>query len=228
LCDARKANASVFKKIYVRMRSLLLGVALGVGALSATAQDLDYPDYRSKKDNFLKVQEKDVRNDLATFTMAGVEESISKLPLKSIPLKDYGRDFMKFEGNGLQVIVKTGRFDSSKHKLIFMEGHLVKIDKKAFYGSYGSLPKMTIESITVLNGKDTIPIPVTAYNDLYDPSYNYYDANGVARTRNAVYLSADNRRIYIYLLNPVQKNEYTWVIQDKQYLRRVVDWKFLN
>lgn len=193
------------------------------------AQDEEFRDFRNKKDNFLKVSQKDIRADLATFLMAGIDESIGKLPLKSVPVKSYGPDYMTWANDQLQVTIKTGVFDPSKHKIQLEEKHVVKIDGKPYYGNYGEMPRTTIESITVLIGKDTVAIPRTAYFDLYEPSFFYQDKDGTSKTRNGVFLSNDGRSIYIYLLNTSYKgNEYTWVIQDKKYLRRVVDFDVLK
>lgn len=193
------------------------------------AQDLEFRDFRNKKDNFLKVTQKDIRSDLASFLMAGIDESISKLPLKSVPVKAYGNDYMTFANDQLQVTIKTGVFDESKHKIMLEEKHVVKIDGKPYYGNYGEMPRTTIESITVLIGKDTVAIPRTAYFDLYEPSFFYQDKDGSSKTRNGVFLSNDGRSIYIYMLNTAYKgNEYTWVIQDKKFLRRVVDFDVLK
>ncbi|HTF28078.1 MAG TPA: hypothetical protein VK625_04490, partial [Flavitalea sp.] len=63
-------------------------VSIMILVLSASAQD-DLPDYRNKKDNFSKVHEKDIRSDLGSFAIAGIEERIGKKPLKSIPARNY-------------------------------------------------------------------------------------------------------------------------------------------
>jgi hypothetical protein len=78
----------------------------------------------------------------------------------------------------------------------------------------------------VLIDKDTIPIPVTAYTDLCNVSFTYRDNSGTERSNNGVYLSKDDRKVYIYLLNKDGKGGYevTWVIQDKKFLRRVLDY----
>ncbi len=194
------------------------------------AQD-DNPDGRSKKDNFSKMREKDIRSDIAAFAMAGIDESVGKLPLKNIPMTDYGNNFMKFEGNDVSVVVKAGTFIPAKHKLAYYEEtFLVKIDGKPYFGNYGKVPKTTIESVTVLVGKDSVAIPATAYFDLYNPSFIYKDASGTERTLNSVYFSPDKRTMYIYMLNKEDKGSYevTWVIQDKKYLRRVVDFNLLK
>jgi len=64
------------------MRILIAFVLIQL-ALNSNAQD--FPDYRSKRDNLAKIPQKDVKADLATFTLAGIDESIGKLPLRSIP-----------------------------------------------------------------------------------------------------------------------------------------------
>ncbi|HEX3935466.1 MAG TPA: hypothetical protein VHW43_12350, partial [Puia sp.] len=149
--------------------------------------------------------------------------------LPSVPVVDYGPNFMKYANDHIQVIIKTGIFLAARHKLMQQEGHLLRIDGKPYYGGvYGQPPHTSIASITVIVDKDTVPIPNTAYFDLYDPKFSYNEI-GATRTRNGVFLSNDKRTFYIYMLNIDNKGtEYTWVIRDKQYLRRVVDWGFLN
>jgi hypothetical protein len=210
------------------MRNLIC-LVLTMSGLSAMAQDLDYPDFRQKKDNFSKIAEKDIRADVASFALAGVDESIGKAPLTSIPVVDYGPNFMKYADDKIQVIIKTGFFLGSKHKLMMQEGHLLRIDGKPYYGGiYGQPPHTTIESITVVVGQDTVAIPPTAYFDLYDTKFSFNE-NGATRSRNGVFPSNDKHTFYIYMLNIDNKGvEYTWVIRDKQYLRRVVDYGFLN
>jgi len=173
---------------------------------------------------------------MASFSLAAVDESIGKAVLRAIPITESGSNFMKFEGPDeqgqlIQVTIRTGIFNPAKHKLMFSEKHLLRIDNHPYYGgNYGEQPKTTIESVTVVTGKDTIPIPPAAYSDLYDPRFSFNES-GATRTRNAVYLSADKNAhtFYIYMLNIENGgSEFTWVIRDKQYLRRVVDFGFLS
>jgi hypothetical protein len=209
---------------------ILLPVFFLCFVLTAAAQD-DYPDYRSKKDNFIKISQKDIRNDLASFAIAGIDESTGKGKLKSIPATHTDASSMKFEGNNIQVIIKAGGFDKSKHKLQYYdEKYLVKIDGKPYYGSYGEVPRSTIAEVTVIRDKDTIRIPSTALFDLYNPTFSYRDGSGTVKTFNGVYLSNDNKTIYVYMLNKETRGSYevTWVIQDKQYVRRVVDFGLLR
>jgi hypothetical protein len=210
------------------MRIVLFVLFAGI-SLAGQAQDLDFPDYRSKRDNFAKITDKDIRADVASFALAAVDESIGKAQLKSVPIKEYGNNFMSFENDNIQVTIRTGVFDPHKHKLMMSESHLLRIDGKPYYGGiYGLPPRTTVESVTVIVGKDTVPIPPTAYFDLYDPKFSFNES-GTTRTRNGVFLSNDKHSFYIYMLNiDNHGSEFTWVIRDKQYLRRVVDFGFLN
>ncbi|MEJ7769958.1 MAG: hypothetical protein WKF89_19215, partial [Chitinophagaceae bacterium] len=141
-------------------------------------------------------------------------------------------NFMRFEGNNIKVIIKTSLFDASKHKMAYYEEkHLVKMDGKPFYGSFGKIPKTSIEAVNVvINNKDTVNIPPVAFADLYNPSFSYKDGSGTVRSLNNVYLSPDNRKIYIYMLNREASGTYevTWVIQDNKFLRRVLDFGLLK
>ena len=208
---------------------MIIGLLLVTTGSACFAQDLDFPDFRNKKDNYNKIREPDIRNDIASFALAALDESIGKPQLATVPVKDFGLNFMSFQNDNIQVIIRTGIFTPAKHKLMKSEEHILRIDGKPYYGPPpGQLPHTTIESITVVVGKDTVPIPATAFFDLYEPRFSYSE-NGAARTRNGVFLSNDKHTFYIYMFNNDGGGfEYTWVIRDNQYLRRVVDWGFLK
>lgn len=211
------------------MRIVIISFFLFLTGSACFSQDLDFPDFRQKKDNFNKIREQDIRNDVASFALAALDESIGKSQLAIVPVKDYSLNFMSFQDDHIQVIIKTGIFTPSKHKLMKQEDHILRIDGKPYYGPPpGEVPHTTIESITVVVDKDTVAIPATAYFDLYEPRFSYSE-NGATRTRNGVFLSNDKHTFYIYMFNNDGGGfEYTWVIRDKQYLRRVVDWGFLK
>jgi len=200
-----------------------------LAGLKTKAQDLDFPDFRSKKDNFSKISDKLARADVASFALAGVDESIGTAQLKTVPVKDYGNNYMTFDDGNIQVTIRTGVFFPSKHKMMYTEKHLVRIDNHPYYGgTYGEPPQVTIESITVVVGKDTVAIPPAAYSDLFDPQFSF-NQSGSTRSRNGVFLSNDKHTFYIYMLNiNGGGSEFTWVIRDKQFLRRVVDFGFLK
>lgn len=192
------------------------------------AQDLDFQDTRKKTESFLKLQPKEVRADVATFALAGISESVGALPLPKIPYQSFGRDSMTFVGEGIKAIIRTAPFDPAKHKFIYDEKYLVKIDKKTYYGDYGNMPKTYISEVTVIIGNDTVKIPSMAYDDLFNLRFAYKD-KGVERTTNAIYKSKDGHRIYVYLFSKDNTGSYevTWIIQDKNYMRRVLDYGFM-
>ncbi len=194
------------------------------------AQNDDYPDYRSKKEIFSRIMEKDIRSDIASFSMGGIDESIGKTPLKTLPITGFGNNFIAFAGDNIQVKVTSAPFDKSKHKLGFYEEkYLVKIDNKPYFGDYGKVPKTTVASVLVVIDKDTVSIPQAAYSDLQNPIFSFSD-HGAQKSQDKVYLSNDGHRVYVYLLKQEEGGSYevTWVIQDKKYVRRVVDFGFLK
>jgi hypothetical protein len=217
------------RTVFAPFAAPCVGLLLVLTASACFAQDLDFPDFRSKKDNFSKIREQDIRGDIATFALAALDESIGKGQLATVPVKDYGVNFMSFQNDNIQVIIKTGIFTPAKHKLMKNEEHILRIDGKPYYGATpGEIPHTTIESITVVVGKDTVPIPPAAYFDLYEPKFSYNEG-GATRTRNGVFLSNDKHTFYIYMFNNDNFGvEYTWIIRDKQYLRRVIDFGFLK
>lgn len=209
----------------------LFSVFFLCATISAFAQDREFPDYRSKKESFLRIQEKNIRADVASFSIGGMDESIGKGNLATIPATKYGNDFITFSGANIEVTVTAGSFDASKHKLqYYNKEHLVRIDGKPYYGRYGELPKITIANVTVIIDKDSVAIPPAAYADLYEPDFTYRDPSGTVKSYNKVLMSPDKKTIYIYMLNRDNLGSYevTWVIQDKKYVRRVVDFGFLK
>src|SRR5580698_5127873 len=126
---------------------LLIGLLLVLTGSACFSQDLDFPDFRQKKDNFSKIREQDIRSDVASFALAALDESIGKGQLATVPVKDFGINFMSFQNDHIQVIIRTGIFTPSKHKLMKQEDHILRIDGKPYYGAIpGTPPHVSIES----------------------------------------------------------------------------------
>lgn len=208
------------------MRFFLCLWLLGL-SICTLAQDEALPDLRNKRESFVKFPKGEIRDDLATFTIGGIDERLGKKPLEKLPATDYSLRSITFEGNNTKVVITSGAFEAPKHKLFYYydKKYLVKIDGKPYYGDYGTIPTTTIASVMVIVDKDTLQIPPTAYADLYHPEFTYADASGTIRTHNAVWVSADKRKMYIYMLNreAIGHYEVTWIIQDKKYVGRVID-----
>ncbi|MFT4153196.1 hypothetical protein [Parafilimonas sp.] len=196
--------------------------------LHSFAQD-DIPDYRTKKDNFLKMQEKDIRADLAQFTFGGISESLTKHRLNALPLESVSNDTLVFSNDTAIVQITAGGFDAAKHKVTWYDDkYAVKLDNRPFWGTENKVPTRSITSVVAVIESDTVVVPAAAYGDLYEPKLYYTDAKGKQKTFCNVYRSPDNRKYYIYMVNGEGAGRYevTWVIQDRKYLRRVVDWGF--
>jgi hypothetical protein len=209
-------------------RIFCLFVMVNIAFLSF-AQDEDIPTYHNKRESFSQMTEQNIKADLAMFTLAGVDESVGRqTTLASIPVTDYSNDFVQFSKDNLQVKIISGKFDQSKHKIQYYDKYVARIDNKAFYGIDGVMPKKTIESIVTITSRDTINIPLVAFSDIYEPRFCGPDNAGEIKCNCRAYISNDKRRIYIYMLNSSGKGGYevTWVLQDKQYLRRVIDYGF--
>src|SRR3954453_17084811 len=133
------------------MRFVLLGFFSFLGFCGNT-QDLEYPDYRSKKEIFSRITEKDIRSDIASYSMGGIDESIGKLPLKTVPITAMSANSISFTNSNIQVTITGGLFDPSKHKLGYYgdKKYVVKIDNKPYFGDYSKVPKTTIENVTVV------------------------------------------------------------------------------
>lgn len=206
------------------MRIFLIS-ALSLAVLSVTAQTTpDFPDYRPKRENLSKVTDPGVKHDLVFFTLAGLDQRVGQPQATSLSVTAYGGDYVTFGQDQLQVTIKSMPFVAGKRKLNYIDKHLIRIDNKPYFGNYGVEPTTAIQSVTVIDGKDTVRLPAAAFADLYQPLFMYTDG-GSTRTHNGVYQSADKHTLYIYMLNKEVNGYYevTWIIRDHQYLRRVVD-----
>lgn len=191
-------------------------------------RELDYQDTRRKNESFAKVPKGDIRSDLALFTLSGIGESVGKEEFKKIPFTSFSADHMTFEGDGIKANVTLAPFDASKHKFIYDEKYVTKIDRKTYYGGYGSMPVKYISSITMTVDGDSVDIPAIAYADLYNVNFTYND-KGTQRSRNGVYRSKDGHKIYLYLFSKDNTGSYevTLIFLDKKYYRRVLDYDFM-
>jgi hypothetical protein len=188
----------------------------------------EYQDTRKKNESFVRLPKAEIRSDLATFTLSGIDEGVGKEELKKIPFTTFSSDYMNFEGDDVKASVRLSPFDAGKHKLDYDEKYLIRIDKKPYYGNYANIPKTYISKITMTIGSDTVIFPPASFFDLYNLNVTYTD-KGTLRSRNGIYKSADGHRVYLYLFckDATGSYEVTWVIQDKKYLRRVLDYGFM-
>ena len=204
---------------------ILLFAALTCSTLTAAAQTVqDFPDYRPKRDNLSKTPDPVIKHDLIFFTLAGLDQRVGQPQATSLPVTAFGSDYVTFGQDQLRIIIKSTPFVAGKRKMGYIDKHLVRIDNKPYFGNYGLMPTTAIQSVTLIDGKDTVQVPPAAFADLYEPQFMYADGTG-SKTHDGVYRSPDNHTIYVYMLNKEVNGYYevTWVIRDHQYVRRVVD-----
>ncbi|MGI8582629.1 MAG: hypothetical protein ACR2KX_10540 [Chitinophagaceae bacterium] len=215
------------------MKKILLAV-LVLYSFNSFAQNVqkpkknyEYQDTRKKNESFAKMPP-DLKAELSTFTFTGIDVGIKKEPLTKVLFSSIGADSINFNAPDIKATIKTAPFNAGKHKLDYDEGYLIRIDRKTYYGGYSSVPKKYISNVTIVMGKDTVVIPPAAYADLYNLNFAYSD-KGTARTTNAIYRSANPHRIYLYLFCKDNTGSYevTWIIYDKKYVRRVLDYGFM-
>jgi hypothetical protein len=206
---------------------IILSLLFFCCVLTSLAQDADVNDYRRKNEGFAHISDKSIRSDLSCFTIGGLDESLGKGLLKKLPVTAHGDNFIIFDSNQIRVTIKAAPFFATKHKLAKEGERLVKIDNKPYYGNYGKMPSMAIANVSVIVGKDTVAIPESAWAALYNPQF-IYNEGGDLKTKDEVYLSPDKRTFYIYMLNKDDTGSYevTWIIQDKKYVKRVIDYGF--
>lgn len=215
------------------MKTIVIAI-LSLYGFSSIAQDIpkpkknyEYQDTRKKNESFAKLPA-DLKSELSTFTFSGIDVGIKRDPLQKVSYTSFGPDFMTFEAADIKATITTAPFIPSKHRIDYDEGYPIRIDRKTYYGGFGSMPKKQISAVTIIMGKDTVAIPPAAYVDLYNLDFAYAD-KGTLRTTNGIYRSANPHRLYLYLFCKDKTGSYevTWVIYDKKFVRRVLDYGFM-
>lgn len=205
---------------------ILFSLLLIVASASYAQQELPWQDTRKQREVFRKTPPV-YRSEIATFALGGLSESVGKDPLTKVGYTRLTPNVMEFEGEGVQAAIHLAPFDSSKHRidLDMDEKHVIRIDKKPYYGGYGFVPINKISSISMIIQGDTAEIPPSAYNDLYNINFTY-NHKGVEKTTNAVYISPDKRRVYLYVYSQEKRGPYevTFVFEDRKFVRRVLDY----
>ena len=125
-----------------------------------------------------------------------------------------------FDDKDVKVTITKQKFDKTKHK-ITKKGQgsyeqLIIDGKEIIYGWDGSLAQDHYKSITVtINGKN-VPIPKSAYDDLYEVWVYPYN--------NEVYYDKEAEALYIYAVNGEAGLAYQvcWQIVKGEYITRII------
>ncbi|HEX4851590.1 MAG TPA: hypothetical protein VFV08_12320 [Puia sp.] len=208
------------------MKISLLSLLIFISAFTL-GQKKAFPDLKGDKESFVKLIDSTLRYELASFTIEGQNTIESTSKLIEFNLTKFSSNFSQFELDSFKVRVTMGKFEKSKHKISYLDKYALKIDNKPIYGTDGELPSTQINSITVVIGSDSVTIPKIEYADLFQPSLSRKEGKETVG-RLHVYASKDRQRIYIYMENSESAGAYeaTFIIQDKKYSRRVIDYGY--
>jgi hypothetical protein len=129
---------------------------------------------------------------------------------------DVMQDSICLTNDSLSIILITRPFDVNQHKIDKGNTQYVqKIDGMRPIGTFGNIPRVEIQQMTLkINGK-TVDIPINDYKDLYEP--------------RLVNLSLHiNSRGVIYIYMPGNSDgaggyEVVWIINGNKYVKRYAD-----
>jgi len=135
---------------------------------------------------------------------------------RAIEVKVQGNSII-FDDKDVKVTITKQKFDKTKHKITKKDrggyDQLI-IDGKEIYGGDDSLPQDHYKNITVtINGKN-VPIPKSAYDDLYQIFY----------FSSSVYYDKEAEALYILAHNSENASAYEvcWQIVKDKYITRII------
>ena len=137
---------------------------------------------------------------------------ISNFP--SIKNKKVYKDSCITENDTLTLKIKSSKFNLQGHKIRRKSNIVELIDGKRVWGTDGGLPKISISRVEVIIKGEKVIIPPSAYDDLYEPSFN----------TTQIYIRDDNI-IYIEMTNSDGAGGYSiiWTIKNGKYFGRNID-----
>ena len=124
-----------------------------------------------------------------------------------------------FDDKDVKVTITKQKFDKTKHK-ITKKGQgsyeqLIIDGKEIIYGESGSLTQDHYKSITVTMKGKNVPIPKSAYDDLYEIFY----------LDRFIYYDEEAEALYIYAVNGEAGLAYQvcWQIVKDKYITRIIE-----
>ena len=136
---------------------------------------------------------------------------------RAIEVKVQGNSII-FDDKDVKVTITKQKFDKTKHK-ITKKGQgsyeqLIIDGKEIIYGWDGSLAQDHYKSITVTMKGKNVPIPKSAYDDLYEISY----------FSSSIYYDEEAEALYIYAVNGEAGLAYQvcWQIVKGEYITRII------
>lgn len=139
----------------------------------------------------------------------------------SVPLKSNQNGKVVLENEDVKVELVETDFIKENHKLTFYKNEgiqLTKIDGIQIFGTDGNLPKREYKSISILLDNNRIILPLTALQNVYEPtlfnSKAYYD-----KAKKTLYISSSNS-------DGAGGYEVIWILENNKYKGRMEAYGF--
>lgn len=204
---------------YVNVRKSADGKSQVVGKLTKTSI-FGLDESTVSKSDWIKIYEqKDRRHGLEGYIYKNRFKFITSF--KGIHTIKQGKNWCAAKNDSISVELRSSRFLAKRHKLAYNKPDknktyrfIEKIDGRDFWGTDGEMPRRAVSQLNMSFKGKPVAIPVTAYNDLYEPRFSTL----------TVSIAPDNT-IYIELDNSDGAGAYTiiWVIKGGVYQYRYLD-----
>lgn len=135
--------------------------------------------------------------------------------LKDIPFKSFENQTAKFESEKTKVLITTGNFIKSNHKLTCLKNDpnvLTKINGQKILGTDGRIPEKEYKSIEIEIDNIKIQLPEIALKNLFEPNIENAKINYDYKTDT----------LYIQSMNGDGAGGYVvlWIVEKKKFKER--------
>ena len=224
-----------FKSAFTIMREFIFGFS-GIFSFFLSSQSICF----GQKEHHAKsiINDSIVHREMDYFTIAGAsgnkDYSDMGIILKEIPLIHSDDSEVVFEKADWYSVhwafyISFEPFDTLNHSITYGKDSIIlAIDDHACYGISNRLPKRQVHRIDFFHEKYRVKLPENAFDGIYEVPI-YYCKTKKDRKKPQhyfkAYLSNDNRRKYLYMLNGEGKDRYevTWVMNGYDYYGRFIN-----
>ncbi len=220
------------------INTLIVGIQL-VFQISLFGQKPMVSVHRNRSDCWDSLKNKLYRSELACFTIeAGNHEkrdSLIAAHLTRFNLEKCSDSSLFLRSGTTKVELYAMPFDTNNTKAFTVvnnaayKNYLLLIRDHPFWGTDGAFPRKKLKAIKTEFAKTQLVLPDSAFDDLYEPNFCFLKAKQTkAYCLTEAFYSKDRKRIYVYMLNGDGAGGYevTFIIENKRYIGRVVDYGF--
>ncbi len=218
-----------------RIRVILLFMVIVAWSLHQVYSQTDVvvvPDSKGLYESFFSLKDSTMRAEIGSFSFIGSIVGLSNnVSLREFGVQSQTNYSITLILDDLKIHIVRGPFNQALHRLSYYGpfGYVYKIDGRFFWGFDGRVPNQKLYAVYVYFGQERLELPQSAFRDIYEP--NFCTPRRLFRSEQChtrAFLSEDGNRIYIYMLNSKIPSLYevSWIINDKRYIGRVVDYAY--